>query len=133
MPLKWLDHVTLRTANLEAMRGFYENVLGLSAGPRPPFSFNGSWLYWNGKAVVHLVETVTSPAVGDPRIEHFAFRAVGLQDFLAALKSNGVSYRTAIVPDLGLKQVHLADPDGNHVEVNFSPDEPMGSQNLGHS
>ena len=31
----------------------------------------------------------------------------------------------AIVPDLGLRQVHISDPDGNHVEVTFAPQEQM--------
>jgi AraC-like DNA-binding protein len=31
-------------------------ILGLSEGPRPPFSVNGQWLYANGHPVIHLIE-----------------------------------------------------------------------------
>jgi catechol 2,3-dioxygenase-like lactoylglutathione lyase family enzyme len=36
-----LDHVTLRTADLEGTRSFLERVLDLKPGYRPAFSFPG--------------------------------------------------------------------------------------------
>jgi catechol 2,3-dioxygenase-like lactoylglutathione lyase family enzyme len=36
-----LDHVTLRTADLEGTRSFLESVLDLKPGYRPAFSFPG--------------------------------------------------------------------------------------------
>ncbi|MEE9559519.1 MAG: VOC family protein [Acidiferrobacterales bacterium] len=125
MSLEWLDHVAIRTANLTAMIQFYQQVLGLRPGPRPPFRFNGSWLYCGERAAVHLVETPVPPAGREPRIEHLAFRAQGLPQLLNQLRAHGVEYRVAIVPDLGLRQVHISDPDGNHVEVTFAPQEQM--------
>lgn len=119
MPLEWLDHVNIRTAQLEAMTDFYQRVLGLEIGQRPPFSFGGAWLYLNGQAVLHLVETKSPPAGSEPRIEHFAFRATGLDALLSRLDSASVAYRRATVPATGLEQVHFSDPDGNHVEVGF--------------
>jgi catechol 2,3-dioxygenase-like lactoylglutathione lyase family enzyme len=119
MPLQWLDHVNIRTARLEAMTDFYRRVLGLELGRRPPFTFGGAWLYLNGQAVLHLVEAEWPPAGTEPRIEHFAFRASGLEAFLSRLESASVAYRRATVPDTGLEQLHFEDPDGNHVEVGF--------------
>jgi catechol 2,3-dioxygenase-like lactoylglutathione lyase family enzyme len=123
MSLVWLDHVNIRTANLDTMVGFYRDVLGLMPGPRPSFSFNGAWLYCADKAAVHLVETSAAPVGGEPQIEHFAFRAEDLAGFLRTLETRGVSYRMAVVPGLKLRQVHVRDPDGNHVEVSFSSQE----------
>jgi catechol 2,3-dioxygenase-like lactoylglutathione lyase family enzyme len=122
MPLCWLDHVNIRTANLEAMTRFYTDVVGLTLGPRPPFSFAGSWLYCGENAVVHLVAREVE-GVGASHIDHFAFRAQGLSDFLARLKSLEVPYRLTVVPQLELRQVNIADPDGNRIEVAFAPDE----------
>ena len=34
-----------------------------------------------------------------------------------------MAYETAIVPDLELRQVHIRDPDGNHVEIAFAAEE----------
>ena len=56
-----------------------------------------------------------------PRIEHFAFRAEDLPEFLARLRELDVDYRTAVVPEFGIRQVHLRDPDGNHIEIAFAP------------
>jgi catechol 2,3-dioxygenase-like lactoylglutathione lyase family enzyme len=132
MALTKLDHVNLRTARLDEMRAFYTEVLGLSSGPRPPFSFGGAWLYCGGEAAVHLVEVARPPATdGELRLEHFAFAASGLADFLTLLKARGIPYRLGVVPDFGVIQVNIHDPDGNHIHVDFAaeeagsvPDEP---------
>ncbi|HSS66033.1 MAG TPA: VOC family protein [Gammaproteobacteria bacterium] len=121
MPLERLDHVNVRTANLRAMTDFYQRVVGLKPGQRPPFSFSGAWLYLGDQAVLHLVETESPPAGAEPKIEHFAFRATGIDRFIARLETSSVSYRRATVPATGLEQVHFSDPDGNHVEVGFPP------------
>lgn len=136
MSVEKLDHVNLRTANLAAMRAFYTEVLGMIEGPRPPFAFGGAWLYSgegeNRQATVHLVEVAGQPAPeGELRLEHFAFSAAGLADFLARLKARGEAYRIGVVPDFGIVQVNIHDPDGNHIHVDFAaaeaasvPDEP---------
>ncbi len=123
MPLAWLDHVNIRTANFKAMVRFYTEVLALKPGARPSFQFNGAWLYCGDRAAVHLVERPEDLAGIEPQIEHFAFRAEGLTDFIAHLKCHEVPYRLATVPDMGLRQVHIHDPDGNHVEIAFLPNE----------
>ncbi len=138
MALAALDHVTIRTARLGVLTDFYTRVLGLGPGKRPPFDFAGAWLYCNGHAALHLVEVADSPEVPAPRIEHFAFRAQGraqgraegraenLAEFLARLRAFDVDYRTAVVPEFGIRQVHLRDPDGNHIEIAFAPEEDAG-------
>ena len=123
MPLKFLDHVNIRTARLGEMTAFYTEVLGLRPGIRPPFAFGGAWLYCDGAAAVHLVEVPEAPKAGAPRIEHFAFRAAGLADFLAQLRGLDVAYRISIVPGMNLRQVNIYDPDGNHIEIAFAAEE----------
>lgn len=123
MTIQHLEHVNMRTGDLAAMTAFYEQALGLTVGDRPAFEFNGTWLYCGDMAVVHLVED-RNPLNGDnPRLEHFAFRAEGLADFLALLRSRKVAYECRIVPGREIRQVHTADPDGNHIEVAFGPEE----------
>ena len=123
MPLQFLDHVNLRTARLSEMTAFYGEVLGLRPGARPPFSFGGAWLYCGERAAIHLVEVAKAPETGQPRIEHFAFRAEGLSNFLARLREIDVAYRISIVPGYNLRQVNIHDPDGNHIEVTFAAEE----------
>ena len=123
MRLSALDHVNIRTARLAELTSFYSEVLGLAPGVRPAFRFPGAWLYCGERAAVHLIEVAEPPQEPDPRIEHFAFRAEGLAGFLARLRANGVAYHTAVVPDMEIRQVHIRDPDGNHVEIAFGPEE----------
>ena len=124
MALIDLDHVNIRTARGADLVRFYQEILGLEVGPRPPFSFDGTWLYCGAKAAIHLVEIDGAEAGGRlSGIEHFAFTAEGLEAFLARLRAAGVAYELRTVPDWGIRQVHLRDPDGNHVEVAFAPEE----------
>lgn len=123
MTLQQLDHVNIRTARLAEMTRFYAEVLQLRPGVRPPFRFHGAWLYCGDVAAVHLVEVETPPQAGEPRIEHFAFRAAGLAGFLARLREMDVAYRATVVPEVGIRQVHLYDPDGNHIEIAFAASE----------
>ncbi len=125
MTIHDLDHVNIRTARLAEMVTFYSDVLGLAPGARPPFGFAGAWLYCGDKAAVHLVEVDLvevdeAPGSGGPRIEHFAFMADGLARFLTKLREQDVSYRTAIIPGIENRQVHLRDPDGTHIEIQFA-------------
>ena len=124
MALVKFDHVNIQTGNLAAMSAFYDQVLGLPAGYRPPFGFAGAWHYCGDTAVVHLVETPHRPdAVGNPQLEHFALQANGMAAFLDRLRENGVAYRIAVVPEIEVRQVNLHDPDGNHIHIDFGPDE----------
>lgn len=131
MALTRLDHVNLRTANLQALQDFYVEVLGMTPGDRPPFSFGGAWLYSGGPGeeqhpTVHLVEVASPPAPeGELRLEHFAFAAEGLGDFLARLKRHGVTYRIAVVPGFDIIQVNVYDPDGNHIHIDFARAEAV--------
>jgi catechol 2,3-dioxygenase-like lactoylglutathione lyase family enzyme len=123
MTLSSLDHVNIRTANLAPMSAFYERVLGLNKGPRPPFSFGGAWHYCGGIAAVHLVEVRKAPAGKEPRLEHFAFRAKGMKTFLEKLRQDEIPFDIRIVPDSGIQQVNVSDPDGNHIEIQFLPED----------
>ena len=120
MPLVDLAHVNIRTARLREMIAFYEDVLGMRRGPRPGFSFAGAWLYLGDKPFVHLVEVDAAPEPGSSlKLEHFAFNAVGLRDFLAYLDRVKVPYRIGRLEDFGVVQVNVQDPDGNHIHVDF--------------
>ncbi|MDX1401890.1 MAG: VOC family protein [Kiloniellales bacterium] len=125
MPLRKLDHVNIRTSSLECLRRFYEEVVGLEAGPRPPFSMGGAWLYCGDMAAVHLVEVEKTPDCAAPRLEHFAFQAEGLPEFRQHLEDKAVEYELSIIPGWHIRQLHFRDPDGNHIEISFAAEEPL--------
>lgn len=120
MPLTAFDHVNILTQNLATMQGWYTQVLGLHAGPRPAFDIPGAWLYLGDTPVVHLVEVGSAPTGYDGvRMEHVAFRATGYRIFLDTLSRHGIEPRLGHVPDTEVVQVNIEDPDGNHIHVDF--------------
>ena len=126
--LKRLDHVNLRTADLDAMVAWYGRVLDMQPGPRPGFAFPGAWLYADGHPIVHLVGVETAPGAdsADLRLEHFAISANGLKSLLATLDAEGTPCRLAPIRDFGIVQVNIRDPDGNHIHIDFDAAEAEG-------
>lgn len=139
MPVGKLDHYSIRTPEVEASRRFYTEVMGFTAGFRPPFKFPGIWLY-NGAqypettGVVHIIgidpndpqglkdylgdRDVTS-LQGTGTVDHMAFVATGLADMRARLQNHGIAFRERTVPSLGIHQVFFEDPSGVTLELNY--------------
>jgi len=138
-----LNHFSIRTLDIDATRDFYERVLGLSVGPRPPFDFPGYWMYRGDhadyvNAVVHIIGMDRNDAAGlrkylgdrdesslrgSGAVDHVAFFATGLADMLAHLRTQGIEPRQRTVPALGLHQLFLEDPSGVVVELNYPASE----------
>lgn len=126
MKLGKLDHVNIRTTQLDTMVDWYTNVLGMHSGKRPDFQFPGAWMCADGIVSVHLVGIEGSDAVGSEvnlKLEHFAFAATGLAKFEANLKAMGEQYRCSDVPSINVVQFNIWDPDGNHIHIDFPADE----------
>ena len=127
MQVKKLDHVNVHTANLAGMVEWYGRVLGMRSGERPPFAFPGAWLYCGGEPTVHLVGVDKVPKTeGLLQLEHFAFSATGLKEFVGRLDRDKVRYEARKVPRSGAVQVNVWDPDGNHIHIDFPPEELGG-------
>ena len=124
--VKKLDHVNIHTANVDKLVEWYDRVLGMKAGDRPPFPFPGAWLYCGSEPTVHLVGVEKQPQVSGVTLEHFAFSAVGLKDFLARLEQNSVKYDARKVPRMDGVQINVWDPDGNHIHIDFAGAEVVG-------
>ncbi len=124
MTMAWLDHVNIRTNRLDEMSAFYEGVLGLKRGKRPPFEFGGAWHYCKGRAIVHLVESVKRIPSGEAQVEHFALRARGsMKRFQTKLRKADAPYIVIQLERINVCQVNVFDPDGNKIEVQFVASE----------
>lgn len=126
MGLQLIDHYTIkaRTEDLPRVVRFYEDVLGLRDGDRPPFDFPGNWLYAEGKPVVHLVGTTRDEplAKGVPesgRLDHISFRATGFHAMREHLRSNHYDFEEAAVPSSPIYQLFVRDPAGILVELTY--------------
>jgi catechol 2,3-dioxygenase-like lactoylglutathione lyase family enzyme len=139
-----LNHVSIRTTDIEATRHFYVDVLGLQVGPRPEFPFPGYWLYQGpvsefANAAVHVIgidpndpaglqqylgERGANTLQGSGAVDHIAFFATDLPGMMARLQRLGIEPRERTVPGVGLHQLFLDDPSGVVVELNY----PVGEK-----
>jgi catechol 2,3-dioxygenase-like lactoylglutathione lyase family enzyme len=98
-----LDHVTIVTHDVEALRAFFVDIVGAVPGHRPAFRVDGHWLYLDQHPAIHLVGTPVSleTACTVPRIDHLAIRiddACTWQTLIERLSKQQIPYRTASVP-----------------------------------
>jgi len=127
MPLLAFDHVNIRTVHLETMIAWYEKVLGLKSGPRPEFPGAGAWLYLKDVCVLHLIKADPNPmeyTEGESlRMDHMAFRAEGMDEFIAHLEELENAYKLFPFEALNIVLVFIRDPDGNRIHVDFPSSE----------
>ena len=140
MPISHLEHFLIQTADLEATRDWYVNVLGFREGPHPDFKFPVVWLYLGERDVVHLTQggknvsdnrkaylgQQSDASHGSGVVDHVAFRSTGLRDMMEHLQRHKIEFRQRMVSDQGLFQLFLLDPNGVKVELNFSNTEAQG-------
>ncbi len=134
MPLDEMDHFSIRTVKLEKSKEFYETVLGMSVGDRPPLDFPGYWMYVGKLPVVHLVgidEDDPSGLIeylgdvdlddldGGGAVDHLAFRASDVDELKSRLEKLKIPYRERMVPEMNLQQVFLEDPNNITIELNY--------------
>ena len=132
MPAQSLNHYTIRVRDLEVTRKFYQEIVGLIVGDRPPLNFPGYWLYCGGVPTVHLIgpraddvpvdDTPAKPAETG-RLDHIAFACEGLAAMKASLEKHGIKYDERVLPRLNMTQLFYYDPDGIAVECNFPAQE----------
>lgn len=117
-----LDHYNVSTRNLRDTVRFYEEVLGLVNGPRPPFDFPGAWLYSEGHPVLHLndISPTDKPQRPDSGvIDHIAFGSRGFDAIRQHLTRKGVPFRVNEVPNSSRRQIFVTDPNNVLIELNF--------------
>jgi catechol 2,3-dioxygenase-like lactoylglutathione lyase family enzyme len=126
VPIDRMDHFTILTTNTQETVAFYYDILGLTPGPRPDFSFPGAWLYNAGKAVLHVVEKSAIPEGGGV-LDHIAFWGTDAPSYLAKLKARGVKHNLVRLPAsghaAGVWQLFFFDPSGARVEIDFAATE----------
>ena len=141
MEIRRLEHYNIRTAKFEETVKFYDDVLGMKCkrAPMAPNHFPPTWIYDDsGVAAVHLTPvdpkdpyasyakmaqyrgTPENVAFqGSGAIDHVAFECEGYDEILGRLKSKNVTYVANDVPQVGLRQLFITDPNGVTLELNF--------------
>lgn len=111
-PITRLSHVALRTPDVDRLRSYYTDVLGLSA-------------YDDADGVVFLASGGPGPALelrpgGEPGLDHVGFElaAAREEELLARLADASVAHTTATDAEPGFTRVHeLVDPEGNRLQA----------------
>jgi catechol 2,3-dioxygenase-like lactoylglutathione lyase family enzyme len=123
MPAPRLQHVLVLTADLDATKDFYCDVLGLEVGDRPTLPFPGYWLYADGVACVHVADrgsydahaaSMGLPAKASP-VDHVAFEAHGCDALVERLRLAGVEVTTN--RSAAGVQLFFDDPNGARIEL----------------
>lgn len=132
MPAQSLNHYTIRVRDLEQTKDFYQEVVGLKVGDRPPLPFPGYWLYCGDVPTVHLIghraeDTPIADGAAAPaptgRLDHIAFSCNGLKEMRSNLQSRGIKFDERVLPRMNMTQLFYLDPDGISVECNFDAAE----------
>jgi catechol 2,3-dioxygenase-like lactoylglutathione lyase family enzyme len=117
-----LDHYNLCTRNLDETVQFYQDVLGLERGWRPPLDIPGAWLYSEGRPIVHvndIAATDQPQKMNTGSIDHVAFASRGFKGMKLHLASKGIEFRSNELAGGRVWQIFLRDPNGVVLELNF--------------
>jgi catechol 2,3-dioxygenase-like lactoylglutathione lyase family enzyme len=124
-----LDHYNVSTRKLKETVQFYETVLGLNNGARPPFNFPGAWLYSEGHPVLHINDISGTDREQRPDsgvIDHVAFGSRGFEAMKKHLAGKGIQHRVNQVPNSTRCQIFLRDPNNVEIELNYdTKNEPV--------
>ncbi|MEK9661498.1 MAG: VOC family protein [Alphaproteobacteria bacterium] len=128
MPATGLDHRGIRTADLEASRHFYADLLGLEVGERPAaLPTQGYWLYAGADPIIHLVQdsdgsvdpnvTPRSDLAGSGGHTHIALTFAGARAVVERLRAENVTYWDRLIREPLMYQVFVEDPNGLLIEL----------------
>lgn len=130
-----LSHVLLLTDDMDALKLFFKNALALEEGFRPPFPFDGAWLYGDGKPIIHIARATPADAaqgqylqsqgsvIGTGLVDHIALEGDNYESLVTRLEQHAYSYFERTVPETKEHQVFVTGPDGLKVEVVFNEDK----------
>lgn len=125
MPLMDINHVAIRTLDLDKTNWFYTDVLGMTLANRPPFDFPGSWLQI-GQTMIHVLagagaydqEGKFRPVGG--AVDHISITAKGFDEFVDRFEEKKVTWKQFAVPGADIVQLFVRDPNGILIELNFT-------------
>lgn len=137
MKVVGIDHRGIRTSRLEETRHYYEDLIGLKRGFRPPaLPSTGYWLYAGDQPIIHLVEDTNATAPGTGRSEdltdaggrtHIAINVEGARDAVDRFREAKVPYWDRLFRDPLMYQVFSEDPNGLLIElIDRNPGEITG-------
>ena len=114
MSIVEINHFTIITKQLKVSIDFYDVCLNLKEGPRPNFKFNGAWLYFEKKPLIHLVE---GAKLQQGVIDHVALSVSNIDSYEKKLKNLGIEYTKNKLSN-NINQIFFHDPNEARIELN---------------
>ena len=124
MEILEVNHLTIKTLDIEATARFYTEIIGATQLDRPNFPVPGCWLAVGGTqihvmggdgALDHNGEFVPGGAAFD----HMAFMASGIEDFRDKFRNNKIEWKEFEIPGADVWQLFVYDPSGVLIELAF--------------
>jgi len=118
-----LDHLTIRTRDLNTARDFFIRVFDLDERERPKAiqRIPGHWMYANDQPIVHLIG---SRGEGSDRaaeaIDHVGIRLTGYAAFRDRLERLGIQYSAMDLPEINERRIFFRTPGGPLLETVFA-------------
>ncbi|UTJ06323.1 hypothetical protein [Arcobacter roscoffensis] len=134
------DHISLRAKDLEGMKEFITQLLGLKVGYRPKFPFPGYWLYSEGvdDALIHMFgedasfykkglinEDFNKESDGKNIVNHVCFYSDNYEEVMDRIEKMNLDYSINTVPNLPIKQIFIKAPENLIIEIQSIPEEDM--------
>ena len=124
MQLRW-SHAFVHVESMEAMLGFYTDVLGFEIADRGEVGGRPVAFLSQVETDHHQLAFLERPSAGEAsvprnRVGHFAFRVASLEDVKALherLQADGRVKNVAPVTHGNAWSIYFADPEGNGIEV----------------
>jgi catechol 2,3-dioxygenase-like lactoylglutathione lyase family enzyme len=131
-----MEHCLIMAEDIDRTRDFYRDSLGMEVGYRPPLAFPGYWLYLDGVPCIHIAEwktyseytsgkglAMTTKAPSTGAVDHLAFNGTGFEEMRARFEEAGIAFVEDTLPETGLRQLFLRDPNGLKIELSFPPED----------
>jgi len=118
MRLHDINHVAIRTLDLDKTNKFYTEVLGMGLAKRPPFDFPGSWLSI-GQTMIHVMAGAAAYDL-EGKFRPMGGSAEGFDDYAQRFTEHGLEWREFAVPEADICQLFVRDPNGILIELNFA-------------
>jgi catechol 2,3-dioxygenase-like lactoylglutathione lyase family enzyme len=134
MHINGLDHVNIRTTRYDGTLAFYRDVIGLTVTVPPGRKTveDGAWICdESARPIVHLVragqavsalgamDLDNDAATGTGPLHHVALDCADYDGFRRHLDSTGLEVGYNDIPEVGIRQIFVRDPNGLLVELNF--------------
>lgn len=125
-----IDHVTIRTRDINRTRTFFKAVFDLEEGERPLSiqRIPGCWLYSEGKPLVHIIGShgIGSDSAAEA-IDHVGLRMADYGAFRGKLDQLGIHYSTMDLAEIQERRLFLRTPGGPLLEAVFSEKVPTAN------